>query len=127
MEVYFDNSSTTRCSDTVKDLVVRAMCEDYGNPSSMHRKGMEGEQYIREAKKRISKTLKAKESEILFTSGGTESNNLAILGAAMANKRSGMHLITTKIEHPAVISPMKFLEEQGFSDRKSTRLNSSHN
>ena len=115
MEVYFDNSSTTRCSDTVKDLVVRAMCEDYGNPSSMHRKGMEGEQYIREAKKRISKTLKAKESEILFTSGGTESNNLAILGAAMANKRSGMHLITTKIEHPAVLSPMKFLEEQGFS------------
>lgn len=75
---------------------------------------MEGENYIRDARDKICKTLKAKDSELIFTSGGTESNNLAIIGAAMANKRSGNHLITTRIEHPAVLSPMKFLEEQGF-------------
>ena len=115
MEAYFDNSATTRCSDGVRSLMVRALCEDYGNPSSLHRKGMEGEHYIKEAGVRIAKTLKAKESEIIFTSGGTESNNLAILGGAMANRRSGMHLVTTRIEHPAVAKPMEFLEKQGFS------------
>lgn len=115
MEAYFDNSATTRCTEGVKDIMVRALTEDYGNPSSLHGKGMEGEQYIREAKEKISRTLKVKESELIFTSGGTESNNLAIIGGAMANKRSGMHLITTKIEHPAVSAPMKYLEEQGFS------------
>ena len=114
MEAYFDNSATTSCSEGVKELMVRALVEDYGNPSSLHRKGMEGENYIRDARDKICKTLKAKDSELLFTSGGTESNNLAIIGAAMANKRSGNHLITTRIEHPAVLSPMKFLEEQGF-------------
>lgn len=114
MEAYFDNSATTRCSKGAKDIMVCALVEDYGNPSSLHGKGMEGENYIRDAKAKISRTMKVKESELIFTSGGTESNNLAILGAAMANKRSGMHLITTKIEHPAVSAPMKFLEEQGF-------------
>lgn len=114
MEAYFDNSATTRCSEGAKDIMVRVLMEDYGNPSSLHGKGMEGENYIRDAKTKISRTLKVKESELIFTSGGTESNNLAILGTAMANKRSGMHLITTKIEHPAVSAPMKFLEEQGF-------------
>ncbi len=114
MEAYFDNSATTSCSEGVKELMVRALVEDYGNPSSLHRKGMEGENYIRDARDKICKTLKAKDSELIFTSGGTESNNLAIIGAAMANKRSGNHLITTRIEHPAVLSPMKFLEEQGF-------------
>lgn len=114
MEVYFDNSATTRCSALAAELMVRVLTEDYGNPSSLHRKGMEGENYIKEAKNRICKTLKINDGELMFTSGGTESNNLAILGAAMANKRRGMHLVTTKIEHPAVDSPMKFLEEQGF-------------
>ncbi len=115
MEAYFDNSATTQCSQGAKALMVKALCEDYGNPSSLHRKGMEGENYIKEARGRIAKTLKAKESEIIFTSGGTESNNMAIIGAAMANRRSGMHLVTTRIEHPAVENPMKFLEGQGFS------------
>ena len=114
MEAYFDNSATTSCSEGVKELIERALVEDYGNPSSLHRKGKEGEKYIRNARDKICKTLKAKDSELIFTSGGTESNNLAIIGAAMANKRSGNHLITTRIEHPAVLSPMKFLEEQGF-------------
>ena len=115
MEAYFDNSATTRCSEGAKELMVQALCQDYGNPSSLHGKGMEGEQYIREARAKIAKTLKVKEAELIFTSGGTESDNLAILGAAAANKRGGMHLITTRIEHPAVAAPMKFLEEQGFS------------
>lgn len=115
MEAYFDNSATTRCGKGAKDIMVRALMEDYGNPSSLHGKGMEGEIYIRDAKAKISKTLKVNDTELIFTSGGTESNNLAIIGSAMANKRSGMHLITTKIEHPAVSAPMKFLEEQGFS------------
>lgn len=114
MEAYFDNSATTRCSEKVKEIMVRALTEDYGNPSSLHVKGMEGENYIRDARDIICKTLKAKDSELIFTSGGTESNNLAIIGAAMANRRSGNHLITTKIEHPAVAAPMKFLQEQGF-------------
>lgn len=115
MEAYFDNSATTRCSKGAVEIMVRALSEDYGNPSSLHGKGMEGEHYIKEAAGKIAKTMKVKEAELIFTSGGTESNNLAILGAAMANRRSGMHLITTCVEHPAVSEPVKFLEEQGFS------------
>lgn len=115
MEAYFDNAATTRCSKGAIALMTRALSEDYGNPSSLHKKGMEGENYIKEARKNICRTLKVNESELIFTSGGTESNNLAIIGAAMANRRAGMHLITTKIEHPAVAAPMRYLEEQGFS------------
>ncbi len=115
MEVYFDNSATTRCSDGATAKMIQVLSEDYGNPSSLHGKGMEGEQYIKDASTKIAKTMKINPTELIFTSGGTESNNLAILGGAMANKRSGRHLITTKIEHPAVAAPMKFLEEQGFS------------
>lgn len=114
MEVYFDNSATTRCSKAVTDIVVKTFLEDYGNTSSLHLKGVEAERYIREAKERICKTLKVNEKELIFTSGGTEADNLAIIGAAMANHRSGKHLITTKIEHAAVSAPMHFLEEQGF-------------
>lgn len=114
MEVYLDNSATTRCSESVKKVVVQAMTEDYGNPSSLHKKGLEAERYIRTAKERICKILKADENEIIFTSGGTESNNLAIIGTAMANKRSGTHLITSKIEHASVRNVMHYLEEQGF-------------
>ena len=84
MEIYFDNSATTRALDGVKDLVVKLMTEDYANPSSRHRKGMEAEQYVKEAAMRIAKTLKVKEKEIIFTSGGTESNNMALIGAALA-------------------------------------------
>ena len=92
MEVYFDNSATTRCSDGARELMVQALSRDYGNPSSLHGKGLEGENYIKDAMAKIAKTMKINGSELIFTSGGTESNNLAIIGAAMANKRSGMHL-----------------------------------
>ncbi len=114
MEVYLDNSATTRCFDEVAGLMTKIMCEDYGNPSSLHRKGVQAEQYIRYAQEVIAKNLKVNEKEIFFTSGGTESDNLAIRGCAYANCRFGRHLITTQIEHPAVLQTMKHLEEEGF-------------
>ena len=114
MEIYFDNSATTRALDGVKDLVVKLMTEDYANPSSRHRKGMEAEQYVKEAGMRIAKTLKVKEKEIIFTSGGTESNNMALIGAALAGQRAGKHIISTRIEHASVYQPLAFLETLGF-------------
>ena len=89
MEAYFDNSATTKVLDSVKDIVVKTMTEDYGNPAAKHRKGMEAEQYIRDARKIIADTMKVQEKEILFTSGGSESNNMALFGAAWANQRAG--------------------------------------
>lgn len=114
MEVYLDNSATTRSFDEVAALMTQIMCEDYGNPSSLHRKGVQAEQYIRYAKDVIARNLKVNEKEIFFTSGGTEADNLAIRGCAYANCRSGRHLITTQIEHPAVLQTMRHLEEEGF-------------
>ena len=114
MEAYLDNSATTRCTEGVRDVVVRTMMEDYGNPSSKHMKGVEAERYLRDARETIAKTLKVNEKEIYFTSGATESNNWALIGAAMANRRAGMHLITTAVEHAAVLMPMQYLKEQGF-------------
>ncbi|GFI50377.1 cysteine desulfurase IscS [Lachnospiraceae bacterium] len=113
-EVYLDNSTTTRAYECVGELVKKVMCEDYGNPSSMHAKGVAAEQYIKEAKETFAKLLKVKEKEIFFTSGGTESDNLALRGAAWANQRAGKHLITSAIEHPAIINTMRHLEEEGF-------------
>ena len=114
MEAYFDNSATTKVFDCVRDIVVKTMTEDYGNPSARHKKGMDAEQYVRRAASQIAKTLRVQEKEILFTSGGTESNNMALIGAAMANRRAGNHFITTRSEHASVYNPMAFLEQQGF-------------
>ena len=114
MEVYLDNSATTRCLDSVAGLMIKIMCEDYGNPSSMHNKRVQAEQYLRYARTTIARNLKVNEKEIYFTSGGTESDNLALIGTAIANQRAGRHLITTCIEHPAVLQPMKYLENMGF-------------
>ena len=114
MEIYLDNAATTKCYKEVADLVYKLMCEDYGNPSSLHLKGIEAERHIKNAKEEISKLLKVDAKEIIFTSGGTESDNLAIIGGAKANRRRGNHLITTKIEHSGVINAMKHLEEEGF-------------
>ena len=112
MEVYLDNSATTRCYTEVGELVYKVMCLDYGNPSSMHRKGVDAEHYIKDAKEILAKILKVNAKEIYFTSGGTESDNLAILGVARANKRRGNHLITSSIEHPAILNTMRYLEEE---------------
>ncbi len=114
MEVYLDNSATTRAFDCVAELVSKVMVEDYGNPSSLHMKGVEAERYIRYAKEVIAANLKVSEKEIVFTSGGTEADNLALIGAASAQARAGRHIITTCIEHPAVMQTMHYLEKQGF-------------
>ena len=114
MEIYLDNSATTRCFPEVADLIHQILCEDYGNPSSMHHKGVEAESYVRDAKETLAKILKVNEKEILFTSGGTESDNIAIMGVAMANHRAGRHMITTKVEHPAILQTMKYMESQDF-------------
>lgn len=114
MQAYLDNSATTVCEPGVVEKVVQMMSVTYGNPSAMHHKGVEAENYIKEAKEIIAKTLKVQEKELIFTSGGTESNNLAIMGCASANHRMGKHLITTKIEHPSVSNVMKHLEEEGY-------------
>ena len=113
-EVYLDNSATTKAYECVGEIVKKVMCEDYGNPSSMHAKGVAAEQYIKEAKETFAKLMKVKDKEIFFTSGGTESDNLALRGAAAANQRAGKHLITSAIEHPAIINTMRHLEEEGF-------------
>lgn len=113
MEIYLDNAATTRAYDSVGDIVRKVMCEDYGNPSSLHMKGVSAEGYIKKAREILAKTMKVEEKELLFTSGGTESNNLAIIGGALANQRAGKHLITTVIEHPAVHNPMIYLEKEG--------------
>lgn len=118
MEIYLDNSATTRCYQEVCEIMVKTMREDYGNPSSMHMKGVESEKYVKEASSSIAKTLKVNEKEIYFTSGGTESDNWALIGTALANQRKGKHIITTAIEHPAVSAPCEFLEKQGFTVTK---------
>lgn len=114
MEAYFDNAATTKVFPEVKDLVVKLMEEDYGNPSSLHQKGLDAGRYIKETKEILAKEWKVDSKEIVLTSGGTESNNLALIGTALANKRSGNRIITTKVEHASVSSTMAFLESLGF-------------
>ena len=114
MAVYLDNAATTKVFPEVLEAMNEAMEVSYGNPSAKHTKGIEAENIVKKARQIIAGTLKAKEKEIVFTSGGTESNNFAILGTAMANKRRGKHIITTKIEHASVYEPMFFLENEGF-------------
>ncbi len=114
MKAYLDNSATTRCDRKVTDLMVKVLTEDYGNPSSLHNMGMEAEQYIKDAREKIAKTLKVLPKEIVFTSGGTEGNNLAIKGAAEAYKRAGKHILVTPIEHPCVQECMNYLAKMDF-------------
>lgn len=114
MRVYFDNSASTKVADSVIEVMIKTMREDYGNPSAKHMMGVVAEKYVKEATRMIAKTLKVEEKEILFTSGGTESNNIALIGGALANQRRGKHIISTAIEHPAVYEPLGKLVELGF-------------
>ncbi|PTL28642.1 cysteine desulfurase NifS [Lachnospiraceae bacterium oral taxon 096] len=114
MRVYFDNSASTKVADSVIEVMIKTMREDYGNPSAKHMMGVAAEKYVKEATRMIAKTLKVEEKEILFTSGGTESNNIALIGGALANQRRGKHIISTAIEHPAVYEPLGKLVELGF-------------
>ena len=113
-DIYLDNSATTRCFPEAAALMNEIFLEDYGNPSSMHHRGVTAERRVLEAKKTLAGLLKVKEKNLYFTSCGTESDNLAIIGGALAAQRRGRHLITTRIEHPAVLEAMKYLEAQGF-------------
>lgn len=114
MEAYLDNAATTRVFPKVRDIMVRVMEEDFGNPSSRHSKGIKAEQYIRTAREQIAASLKCQPGEIIFTSGGTESNNQALIGTVMANRRAGKHIITTRIEHASIHEPLAYLEEMGY-------------
>ncbi len=114
MEVYLDNSATTCTFTEAADLMHEVMCKEYGNPSSMHMKGVEAERYVSAARKTLAGVLKVNEKEIFFTSGGTESDNWALIGTAMANNRAGKHIITTKVEHPAILRTTEYLQSLGF-------------
>lgn len=114
MEAYLDNAATTKVFPGVLERMVQIMEGDFGNPSSKHTKGWEAENAIREATEQICGRLKCEAKEIIYTSGGTESNNLALVGAATANLRSGKHIITTRMEHASVHQPLAYLESQGY-------------
>ncbi|MCX7749711.1 MAG: cysteine desulfurase [Clostridia bacterium] len=113
-EVYFDNSATTRPLDEVIDYMGDVYRNIYGNPSSLHRKGIEAERLVKKAREQIAASLGVESREIYFASGGTESNNLAIRGFLEANPRKGKHIITTTIEHPSVLEVYKYLEKNGY-------------
>lgn len=114
MEAYFDNSATTPVYPEVRDLMVKIMEEDYGNPSSLHMKGVTAARYIKDARESLAGEMKVMPKEIVFTSGGTESNNMALIGGALANRRAGNKIITTSVEHASVGNPMEFLAGMGF-------------
>ncbi|MDD6071690.1 MAG: cysteine desulfurase family protein [Clostridiales bacterium] len=114
MDVYFDNAATTKIIPEVREIMLETMDVEYGNPSSMHKMGVGAEKYIRYAREVISRQLKCEASEITFTSGGTEANNLALIGTALANQRAGKHIITTGIEHASVYNPILYLQDLGF-------------
>lgn len=114
MIAYLDNAATTKPYNQVVEVINKTYEQDYGNPSSMHMKGYDAEKYIKSARETISKILKVDAKEIYFTSGGTESNNTALIGSALANSRRGKHIISTRIEHASVYNPLLFLQEYGY-------------
>ena len=114
MEAYLDNAATTRVEPEVVELMDRVYREDYGNPSSLHKIGYAAEQYVSDALNVFSGTLKWKRKNVIFTSGGTESNNTAIFGAALFREARGKHIITTAVEHPSVAEPFNVLEKRGW-------------
>lgn len=114
LDCYFDNSATTKvCEHAVKDMLVM-LTGNYGNPASLHKKGDEAQFALNKSRANIARKLSCQSEEVYFTSGGTESNNIAIFGTAEALKRRGKRIVTTSIEHPSVSEPLKRLESQGF-------------
>jgi len=114
MNVYFDNAATTRPFDEVIEQLSKFLLDIYGNPSSLHRLGVEAERSLKEAKEAIAKKLGSNADEIYFTSGGTEANNLALIGCAFAYQKRGKRIVSTPVEHPSVISTLEYLERNGF-------------
>lgn len=113
-EIYLDNSATTRPYREVIDLAGQISGSIYGNPSSAHKKGLEAARLVEQARRQVALLFNGREDEVVFTSGGTEANNLAIIGAALRNRRRGNRLITTSIEHSSVLNCFRHLEKQGF-------------
>ena len=113
-EIYLDNSATTRVCEKSAEKVLELMTQCYGNPSSLHKKGLEAQREVAHARQAVAVSLGAQPREIIFTSGGTEANNLAVLGGAAAGRRRGKRIVTTAIEHPSVLEPMRQLEKEGF-------------
>ncbi|MBQ3400003.1 MAG: aminotransferase class V-fold PLP-dependent enzyme, partial [Lachnospiraceae bacterium] len=113
-EAYLDNAATTRAFDSVTDVMVKVLASDYGNPSSMHTKGMEAERFVKQAREEIAAALKCEPRQIVFTSGGTESNNTSISTAVRTLRHEGRHIVTTPFEHDSVSEPMKALEKEGY-------------
>lgn len=114
MEVYFDNAATTRVAPEVWARMQQLMEEDYGNPSSRHKMGMIAEQAVKTAQEQIAATLRVKPQEICFTSGGTEADNLALVGTALQRSGRGKHIVSCCVEHAAIYKTLEFLEKQGF-------------
>jgi cysteine desulfurase len=112
--IYLDNGATTEADPEVIKAMNKFHSNIYGNASSIHHKGVEAKRALEESRHVIAKSIGAKDKEIIFTSGGTESNNFAVKGTAFANRNKGKHIITTKIEHDCVLSSCKWLEKQGF-------------
>lgn len=113
-EAYLDNSATTRVCAEAANKVMEMMTVKYGNPSSLHTKGLEAEQEVSAARAAVAGMLGAKPEEIIFTSGGTEANNIALFGAAAARRRAGSRIVSTAIEHPSVLHALEELQKQGF-------------
>lgn len=113
-EIYLDNSATTKPYDEVVQYIIEVSKNYYGNPSSLHTMGIEAENLIKKARMQISNVLRADSKEIIFTSGGTESNNMAILGYLRANPRAGKYIVTSEIEHPSVLEVFKHLASEGY-------------
>jgi len=112
--IYVDNAATTKVDEEVLTEMIPYFSENYGNPSSIYSLGKENKKAVELARERVAKVLNANPEEIYFTSGGSESDNMALKGIAFANKHLGNHIITSKIEHPAILDTCKFLEKQGF-------------
>ena len=114
-EIYLDNNATTRVAPEVAEVMMSCLSGHYGNASSVHFKGVDAERFLNNARQTVSRMLKVPAKSVVFTSGGTESNNTIIKGLAEARKKQGRHIVTTAIEHASVLGVMKQLEAQGFS------------
>ncbi|MEE1281839.1 MAG: cysteine desulfurase family protein [Acutalibacteraceae bacterium] len=113
-ELYLDNSATTKVSDTVAEKVYKMMLENYGNPSSLHSKGLQAQHSVEDARNTLANALGVTSSEIYFTSGGTEANNLAVIGTALCKRKTGNKIVTSAIEHSSIMDSCKYLETLGF-------------
>ncbi|WP_283608812.1 cysteine desulfurase family protein [Faecalispora anaeroviscerum] len=114
-KIYLDNAATTRVCEQAAEKVLYVMTEAYGNPSSLHTMGFEAEREMTAAREAVADKLSVNASEIYFTSGGTEANNIALFGAAKKNSRRGKRIVTTAVEHPSVLRVMEQLEQDGFT------------